>query len=57
MLEGVGGCVGVEGFWLEGVGGCVWVLECGGVREDWRGVGVYGCWRVEVMCGVGGEGV
>ena len=37
-----------------GVGVCVWVLECGCVGEDWRGVGVYGCWRVEVMSGVGG---
>ena len=23
-------------------------------RRRWRGVGVYGCWRVEVLCGVGG---
>ena len=23
-------------------------------RRRLEGVGVYGCWRVEVMCGVGG---
>ena len=26
----------------------MWRVEvmCGGVGKDWRGVGVYGCWRV-----------
>ena len=29
---------------------------CGGVGEDWRGVGVYGCWRVCRVLGVYGIG-